>query len=246
MKNLLLLLTATALFGITACSKETLSPATSAYPPDYELLLKTYVTPEGVKYDDWKANKEDIERLKNVVAFYSSTTPPADRNASFAWHLNAYNAWILQNILAKFPTKGPLENDATFFDAESLSISGKKMSFNALEQKTIRPTFQDPRVHFALNCASRSCPPLLGKPFDPRTLDKDLDQLAVTFINSNPRGIVITPNSVQFSKIFDWYAEDFGGKGKQRDFVNRFRKAPLPADAKIEFSEYDWALNQAP
>jgi hypothetical protein len=224
-----------------------LPAATSAYPADYSELLKTYVTPEGVRYAAWHSNLADVERLKKVVAFFASTAPPADRKAAFAWHLNAYNAWILNNILAKYPTTGPREGGEGFFDHEGIVISGRKTSFNDLEQVVIRPNFQDPRVHFALNCASASCPPLLGKPFEPGTLDEDLDHLARAFINTNPQGVVSkTDKVIRLSKLFDWYADDFGGKGNQAAFINRYREHPLPAGAKFEFMNYNWNLNEAP
>jgi hypothetical protein len=243
MKQILTLCAALVVCCSPSCSQASPPPAaTSACPAEYAELLKTYVTPEGVRYAAWHANKADVERLKKVTEFFASTAPPAERNAAFAWHLNAYNAWILNAILAKYPTKGPMEGGSSFFQADRIVISGRKTSFNDLEQKVIRPTFHDPRVHFALNCASRSCPPLQGKPFDPGTLDEDLNRLARAFINNNP---VVSKNDqvVRLSKIFDWYADDFGGKGNQAAFINRFREQPLPAGAKFEFMDYDWNLN---
>ncbi len=229
-----------------SCSQATPPPtAASAYPSDYTELLKTYVTPEGVRYAAWHANKADVERMKKVTDFFASTAPPADRSESFAWHLNAYNAWILNNILAKYPTKGPMEGGGSFFDRDGIVISARKTSFNDLEKNAIRPTFKDPRVHFALNCASRSCPPLQGKAFDPATLDSDLDRLTKAFINNN--GVVPEAGGsrVRLSKIFDWYADDFGGKGNQIAFINRYREHPLPDGTKQEFMDYNWNLNEA-
>jgi len=232
-----------------SCS-QAISPAAAsvAYPPDYAELLKSYVTPTGVRYAAWHANKADVERMKQVTEFFASTAAPADRSTSLAWHLNAYNAWILNNILAKYPTKGPMEGEGSFFDRDGIVISGKKTSFNDLEKNVIRPAFKDPRVHFALNCASRSCPPLHGKPFDPATLEADLDRLARNFIENNPQGVVPESGgrSVRLSKIFDWYADDFGGKGNQIAFINRYRKQPLPPDSKSDFIDYNWSLNEVP
>ena len=82
-----------------------------------------------------------------------SSKAPKDRDTALAWHINAYNSWILHNILAKYPTKGPLAGEPLFFHGNRIVISGGKTSFNDLEQKVIRPTFKEPRVHFALNCA---------------------------------------------------------------------------------------------
>ncbi len=118
------------------------------------------------------------------------------------------------------------------------------MSFNDLEQKVIRPTFKEPRVHFALNCASASCPPLASRPFDAATLNDQLDQLTRAFMNVNPRAIIGSGGSIALSKIFDWYKDDFAAAGGSVAFINRYRKEPLPAGAKVKFMDYDWSLNE--
>jgi len=249
MKPLLILLAAATLCCAPSCARATKpAPATSAFPPEFPELLSAYVTPQGVRYAAWHASRADVARLKNVTEFFASTAPPADRAAALAWHLNAYNAWILNNILARYPTKGPMDGGEGFFDRPDIVISGKKTSFNELEKNGIRTVFQDPRIHFALNCASRSCPPLQGKPFAPATLDDDLNLLARTFIRSNPHGVVPAAGgqSARFSKIFDWYAGDFGGKEGLIAFVNRYREQALPGNVDVEFLDYNWGLNEVP
>lgn len=219
--------------------------ATDAAPPAYGELLAKYATPSGVRYAAWHGNSQDMAKLKDVVDFYVNSRPPKDRKASLAWHLNAYNAWILHNILKKFPTSGPLDGETLFFHGNRITISGKKTSFNDLEQNVIRPTFKEPRIHFALNCASESCPPLQATPFMAESLDADLEKLTRAFINKNPKGVVPSGNQTMLSKIFDWYAEDFGGKDRLVEFINRYRDQPLPASTKIEFLDYSWKLNAA-
>jgi len=217
--------------------------AKESAPPAYEELLDRYAMPEGVRYAAWHGNAGDMEKLRSVVDFYSSTLPPADRDASLAWHLNAYNAWILHNILAKYPTEGPLDGETLFFHGNRIVISGQKTSLNYLEQKVIRPTFQEPRIHFAINCASESCPPLHTEPFTAAKLDADLKNLTRAFINDNPQGVILVGNKARLSKIFEWYADDFGGKDRLVEFVNRYRNEPLPARAKVGFLDYSWKLN---
>lgn len=237
---------ATSLLLITSCSKAADVPvADAAAPKEYAALLKTYVTPGGVRYAAWKQNAGDIAALQRVAEFYGGTKAPKDRDTALAWHLNAYNSWILHNILAKYPTKGPLAGEPLFFHGNRIVISGEKTSFNDLEQKVIRPTFKEPRVHFALNCASASCPPLSARPFEAATLNEQLDQLARGFANSNPQAIQVSGKGVSLSKIFDWYKDDFAAAGGAVAFINRFRKEPLPTGAKIKFMEYDWSLNEA-
>jgi hypothetical protein len=223
-----------------------LEVAMVAAPAIYEELLSKYATPNGVRYAAWSSNTGDVQSLASVTEFYATTLPPRDPDAALAWHLNAYNAGILSEILKKFPTKGPLDGETDFFDKERIVISGKKISFNHLESKIIRPTFNEPRIHFALNCASESCPPLSMKPFAAPTLDEDLERLTRAFVNDNPQGVAVDSKEARISKLFDWYAEDFGGKSNLITFINRYRRTAIPTGSKAEFFEYSWKLNAVP
>jgi len=221
-----------------------LPQAETAAPEAYAPLLEKYVRDDGVRYAAWYGNADDRKALEQVVDFYATTRPPEDRDTSLAWHLNAYNAWILQKILEKYPTEGPLHNEPTFFHLPGITLSGRKLSFDHLEQKLIRPVFEEPRIHFALNCASESCPPLHDRPFTAATLDADLEQLTRRFINHNPQGVAVKGRTVHLSKLLKWYAEDFGGEGNLVAYLNSYREAPLPANATVEFMEYSWKLNE--
>lgn len=212
-------------------------------PAVYEQILEKYAIPGGVRYAAWHANPEDLQSLASVTDFYATTQPPKDRDAALAWHINAYNAAILEEILKKFPSKGPLDGESDFFDKQRIVISGKKISFNDLEQKLIRPAFNEPRIHFALNCASESCPPLATKPFVAQTLNEDLERLTRAFINDNPQGVALDGKRLRISKLFDWYAGDFGGKANLIDFINRYRNSQIPDGMKVEFLDYSWKLN---
>ena len=170
---------------LAACARAAPDPselaqATAAAPDGYAALLATHVKPDGVDYAAWHSNEEDISALREVLEFYQNTRAPADNTTSLAWHLNAYNTSTLHNILNKYPTRGPLFRDPLFFHGKRITISGQRTSLDALEQKVIRPVFNEPRIHFAINCASASCPPPLDRPFQPQTLDRDLDQLTRT------------------------------------------------------------------
>lgn len=240
-------LIAFALFAAACSSPDglALSDSTSAAPPEYAELLKKYATTDGVRYAAWHGNPADMNALATVVDFYATTRPPKDRDEALAWHINAYNAWVLHNILQKYPTKGPLDGETLFFHGNRIVISGKKTSLDHLEQKVIRPVFDEPRIHFAVNCASESCPPLDLKPFSGATLDADLERLTRQFINRNPQGIVVEGEKVRLSKIFEWYAEDFGGKDAVVAYANQFRDSPIPENAIVEFMDYSWKLNSA-
>jgi len=163
-----------------------LAPSSDAIVESYGSLLDKYVTPEGVRYHDWVQSEIDLAQLKEVTDYYANNQPPAAETEALAWHLNAYNAWILQRIFDNWPNKGPLDVNLFFFHKKSITVSGERISLLHLENQIIRHRYDDPRIHFALNCASQSCPPLHDEPFRARDLDGTLQRLTVEFLNENP------------------------------------------------------------
>lgn len=208
---------------------------------EYGRLLKKYVTPSGVKYAAWKASAEDVAALKSVTDAIASAPNPGSGKAALPFYINAYNAWILQEVVSKYPIKTIKDPLFTFFTSKRITVAGEKMSFNHLEKEVIRK-LNEPRIHFALNCASRSCPPLASTPFDGAQLDSQLTRLTRAFCNS-ANGAKIAGKSAKVSMIFDWYKDDFGGDSA--GFINKYRTEPIPAGAKLEFAPYDWSLNEA-
>lgn len=218
---------------------------TSDWLTDYNRLLGKYAAPSGVKYGFWKRNTADLQALQGVVdAIAKENLSGMGKQEQLAFYVNAYNAWILHEALEKYPTSSVKDLLFTFFTSKRIKVAGKQTSFNALEKDTIRGKFNDPRIHFALNCASQSCPPLQSAAFEGSKLDAQFEKLARSFVNSE-RGVKTSADgkTVQLSKIFDWYKEDF--KGGVVDFINKRRAKPIPKNAKITYQDYDWSLNEA-
>ena len=221
--------------------------AQDGWSTEYNRLLGKYATPSGVNYAEWKSNATDLQALEAVVnGIASEQISSLERNAQLAFYINAYNAWILHEALEKYPTKSVKDTLFTFFTGKRINVAGEQMSFNRLEKEVIIPKFSEPRVHFALNCASRSCPPLQAQAFEAGKLDGQLERLAKTFVNTN-YGVAFDAASktARLSKIFDWYKDDFAKEGGAVAFVNKRRSSPLPPDTKISYQDYDWALNEA-
>ncbi|MEO6039135.1 MAG: DUF547 domain-containing protein, partial [Saprospiraceae bacterium] len=126
------------------------------------------------------------------------------------------------------------------WDVKRINLGGKKYSLNQIENEIIRPQFQEPRIHFAINCAAKSCPPLYNHAFTTENLDSTLESRARLFINDK-RFNTITAGKATVSKVFDWYGADFGDL---RKFLNRYANTQLKAAAAIRFKEYDWDLNE--
>ena len=210
---------------------------------DYARLLKKYVAGGGVKYAEWKASAEDVTALQAVVDGIAAAPVSTDKSKEqLAFHLNAYNAWILHEAVAKYPVKSVKDVAFTFFLGNRITVAGTKMSFNHLEKDIIRPRFAEPRVHFALNCASRSCPPLRAEPYSAAKLDAQLDDQARTYVNSE-HGVKASGETAALSKIFDWYKDDFGADGAVTAFLKKYRSGK--SDFKsFTYQDYDWALNE--
>lgn len=216
----------------------------------YSALLGKYVTPKGVRYAAWKANSGDLETLNGITQKFASTNPAKwSRNEQLAFYINAYNAWTIHNVLAAYPIKSIRDVYPIFgfFSRKTITVSGEEMSLNHLEKDIIIAKFHEPRIHAAINCASRSCPPLLNEAYNAGKLDAQLDASFSRFVNQNPLGVAWKKgsDSAAISSIFKWYAADFQPKGGAVAFINSFRKDKLPANVKTTFQDYDWNLNDA-
>ncbi|HMJ06884.1 MAG TPA: DUF547 domain-containing protein [Chthoniobacterales bacterium] len=217
---------------------------TSAWVAEFNRLLGKYVTPSGVRYGAWKGNAVDMKVLQGVVDSIAREKVDAlGREEQLAFYLNAYNAWILHEALEKYPTKSVKDLLFRFFMNPRLTVAGERTSFDRLEKEIIRAKFRDPRVHFALNCASRSCPPLHSEAFVGTRLPTQLEKLAKAFVNSE-RGVRLSADhkTVELSKIFDWYESDFAHGALA--FINERRADPIPNEAKLRYQDYDWSLNE--
>jgi len=222
------------------------SSASADWQSDLDPLLKKYVKPTGVDYKSWKASKTDMATLDSIVsAIGSDPLPAAKSDARLAHLINSYNALIINRILDDYPTKGVGSNGVArklFFGGNKLKVAGDKTSFNDLENDLIRKNFDEPRIHFAINCASTSCPPLKASSYRAATLDKDLEAMTRAFLTKNDHGIKIEDGKPHVSEIFKWFKEDFDKAGGVAKFIGKYRDLK---GASIEFQDYDWSLNEA-
>jgi hypothetical protein len=233
---------ALALIGATPSSPK-VTP--EVWLPEYAALLGRYATPSGVRYAAWHSSAEDRARLRKVTEQIGQTEPPTDSGAQLAFYLNAYNAWVLQRVLDVYPIAGPLAHDAAFFKQESITLCGKVSSLDYLENGIIRREFQEPRIHFALNCASKSCPPLRLQPYSGADLEDALEKQTRSYLASH-EGCAEAGGKLVLSQLFEWFAGDFEkAEGSVLNFLRNHR-LPEPTATEITFRPYDWNLNKAP
>ncbi len=203
-------------------------------------LLRSYVSAEGQV--DYAGMRSEKAKLDKYLAQLKAYPPQSDwtKEEQMAYWINAYNAFTVKLILDHYPVKSIRDiHKGDPWNVKWIEIGKKTYSLNEIENEMLRARFRDARIHFAVNCAARSCPPLYNRAWEASTLSQTLDARARAFIN-NPRYNQISPSEAKVSKIFDWYATDFGDL---RAFLNRYARTQLQAGASIDFLEYDWSLN---
>ncbi|MEM7013329.1 MAG: DUF547 domain-containing protein [Verrucomicrobiota bacterium] len=211
---------------------------------DFDELLGKYVKRGGVDYKSWNANSADANKLKSVVDAIAAEKPSGSQDVKLAFYINAYNAWTLYYFVRDHPRQhSNALKRAAFFKSKNINVSGTKMSLESLENNIVRAQFNEPRIHFALNCASTSCPPLLNRVYLGETLNADLDTQTKDYLNNNPLGVKVSKDgkTAEISEIFKWFAEDFNNDPKS--YINQYRETPFDASTQIAYQKYDWSRN---
>jgi len=218
-------------------------PAAAASTPEaeWDALLAAHVSGGRVDYDGMARDRARLDRYLAWVA-------DAGRKPELHFYLNAYNAAVVASVLRRGKPPKVLDIKG-FFDGEKHRIAGEDLTLNDLETK-VRKRFMDPRIHFALNCAAKSCPPLYGRAFEPATLQKVLEDLTRRFLDGPGVRADANTKTVAVSKLFEWYKDDFVAKeGSVEKYLARLvtepgRRAALAAGHKLVFQDYDWTLNK--
>ncbi len=207
----------------------------------WDQLLQKYVDKAGnVDYAELQKNKSSLERyLKNLQQNVPTTS--WNKNEQLAYWINVYNTFTIKLIIDNYPLKSIKDlHNGNPWDIKWIKLGDKTYSLNNIENDIIRPKYKEPRIHFAVNCAAKSCPPLLNKAWTASNLETNLANQAQKFIN-NTKYNQISTSVVNISKIFDWYKEDFDDL---INYLNQFSTTKINNTAKITFIAYDWALNK--
>lgn len=192
---------------------------------------------------DYAAIKKNPEGLNGLMALAKDIRVEKSNAKTYkAFWINAYSLATIKGVVNNYPLKKVTNVDG-FFDKIKYDIAGKSITLNDIENKMLRAEFHEPRFHFVLVCAAKSCPPIINKAYRPETLEKQLQEQTVKALN-NPDFIKLKEQEVLFSKIMDWYNEDFTKNGQTLiQFTNQYRKEKISEDCKEGFYEYDWSLN---
>ena len=206
---------------------------------DFHQLLQKHVSSSGTV--DYAAFKKDEGKLDAYLSLLSNHVPTDEwsENNGLAFWMNAYNAATIKLILKNYPVKSIRDlHNGEPWDQSWVKLGDKTYSLNDIEHVIIRPTYNDARIHFAVNCAAKSCPPLWNQAFTESNVDDALTKLTKQFVNSSANQV--SKNSLTLSKIFEWYSEDFGDI---TDFISKYSSDKVSPDAAVSYSDYDWTLN---
>lgn len=206
----------------------------------WDLLLRKYVTPTGqVDYSGLKQVESKLDAYLQDLSNYPPQSTMS-RSTQMAYWINAYNAFTVKLILKNWPVKSIMNlNGGKAWDVKWIELGGQKYSLNQIEHDILRKDFPDPRIHFAVNCAAQSCPPLWNRAWNENNLESSLEKQAKTFIN-NEKYNQVAADKIKLSKIFEWYKSDFGDL---RKYVDLYSDVDISEKAKVRFNEYDWSLN---
>lgn len=239
--------------SVAASQRKSLSEISHA---DWDRLLKKYVDNKGmVNYTAWQASTDDSIALDRYLNLLSSSNGEGSAKEKLAYWINAYNAVTIKGILREYPTSSIRNHTATFFGYNiwknlKLIVGDKQYSLDEMEHKVLRK-MNEPRIHFAIVCASIGCPPLRSEAYLAEKLDQQLTTNAKRFFEDSSKFQYQSASQTFLaSPILDWFKEDFGNSTAERLKTI----APwLPTAAAQEtaaagagsftFKDYDWQLN---
>ena len=221
-------------------------------PPSHALwddLLKDYVMDGKVNYQFLYKNKEQLNTYLSLLQSHAPVVSWSS-NEQLAYWINAYNAFTIKIIIDHYPVKSikeiggkmqiPLVNST--WDIPFIEIGGKELSLNDIEHRILRQEFNEPKIHFAIVCASKSCPLLRSEAYKAINIDEQLREQALAFINDKSKN-QIAADHIEISKIFSWFEGDFIKDGSLIEFLNKYSSTKINQNAQVGYLDYDWALN---
>ncbi len=236
----------TGIASLSSCAQE----PTTCESPSHQVwtdLLASHVTSDGwVSYQGLIADSVKFNQYLNTLSNCAPNTNWTDVERLAFW-INAYNAFTIKLIIDHYPVSSikdiktgiPFINSV--WDIDFFKIGGKEMDLNEIEHSILRMEFNEPRIHFAIVCASKSCPKLRNEAYTAQNIEVQLDEQAVDFINSEKN--FLGGEEIKLSLIFSWFKKDFTKDRTLKEFLKLYAKGSVNEKAKIKYLEYDWSLN---
>lgn len=239
--------------AIIALSCGSTAQVADSKPMTHEIwddLVQEHVTEGGVvNYKGIIQDSVQFNAYLDMLASHHPNTSYWTSDERLAYWINAYNAYTVKLILDHYPVESikdikkgiPLVNSV--WDIQFIEIGGKTYDLNNIEHGILRKEFYEPRIHFAINCASVSCPRLRNEAFSAEKIESQLQSQAMSFL-SDPIKNQLTTDHIRISKLFSWFKGDFTNDGSLIDFLNAHGPIHIDQNAKLDYLTYDWNLNE--
>lgn len=248
MKNIVLFLTISLSF---ACSipqyKGDASPISHSL---WDSLLMEHVQSDGwVNYEGFRKDSVRLNGYLELLSMHHPNKHWTDKEQLAYW-INAYNAFTIKLVTDNYPVNSikDIKPGVSFvnsvWDIKFINIESRTYDLNNIEHGIIRKHFSEPRIHFAVNCASISCPRLQPWAYTADKLDNQLTAAAKEFLSDTSRNI-LSPDKIQISSIFKWFRGDFTKNGTLIQFLNQYSPVKIRPEAAVEHLPYDWGINDA-
>ncbi|MEO0429673.1 MAG: DUF547 domain-containing protein [Pseudomonadota bacterium] len=212
-------------------------------------------TASGVALFDYGAARNDRAALQGYIEAMQGVQPTTlSSGAAFAYWVNLYNAVTVDLVLGAYPVESIREVNGGLFNTgpwtdDVVNVDGQDLSLDDIEHGILRPVWRDPRIHYAVNCASIGCPDLAAKPYTAASLESMLEAGARSYV-AHSRGASVRGGGIVASSIYEWFEEDFGGNeagviAHLKAYAPKAKAADIGAAGGIDDYEYDWSLNDA-
>lgn len=208
----------------------------------WDELLGKYVSETGkVDYKGFQKDSKDLSTYINMLKMGYLKIDEYSRQRKLAYWINAYNALTIDLILRNYPLNS-IKDIKDPWDQRLWKFGDQWLNLNDIEHKILRK-MDEPRIHFAIVCASDSCPKLLNKAYSANNLEEQLSIATKDFLSDASKN-ELSENSIKLSKIFKWFSKDFKTDGSLIDFLNQYSEITINENAKKSYKDYSWDLNQ--
>ncbi len=250
MPKVLILFVAMAFLGNSCTGNAQVSDSKPVSHDQWDALLGQYVTSDGnVDYKGFKAAADQLEAYLDLLSDNHPNTENWTEDQRMAYWINAYNAFTVKLVVDHYPVESikdikkgiPMINSV--WDIKFIEIEGQTYDLNNIEHSILRKEFDEPRIHFAINCASVSCPVLRPEAYTADKLEEQLQDQTSIFLGDSSKNIV-TQDELKLSKIFSWFKGDFTKDGSLAEFIATHSGIDVSDKADISFLNYDWNLNE--
>lgn len=219
----------------------------------FDELLQKYVEADGmVNYQGFASEREKLDQYLKLLAEHPPNDQSWTRNDQIAYWINVYNAFTIDLVLDNYPLESIKDIGASIqlpfvntpWDIDFIEINEEIYDLNNIEHNILRKNWDEPRIHFAINCASISCPKLRSEAYVGSILDQQLKEQAIDFLN-DPSKNKVSKEGIQVSKIFKWFSSDFEKQMDLFEYLNQYSKHKIVSTDKIEYMDYNWQLNES-